>query len=72
MNKSKKKQTQSEIQLEIMKKVKKTEAPDLELESIIDDQTADNEANYLLAANPYYEDSKLKETLGKISEEDLF
>lgn len=72
MNTPKNKQTQSDIQLRIMQQTEKPEVPDLELESIIDDQTADNQANYLLAADPYYKDSKLKETLGKISEEDLF
>lgn len=49
------------------------EVPDLELESIIDDQTIDNELNYLLSLqNPDNKDSKLKETLAKISKEDLF
>lgn len=72
MNTQKNKQTQSDVQLRIMQQIEQ-EVPDLELESIIDDQTIDNELNYLLSLqNPDNKDSKLKETLAKISEEDLF
>lgn len=62
----KNKQTQSDVFLKV---TEKKQVPDLELESIIDDQTEDNEQNYLSVNLD--KDSK-KETPNTISEHDLF